>query len=315
MLHVSMERRGQVCRGFTIIELIVVVGIIALLIALLMPAVGSARETARTALCASNMRQMGQIVMNFATTHDNRGPGQDNHELGALAGNHVLWWQTLNAEVVAKKTRFGSASNPITPDNPSVPYGISDGQTSLSVVSSKTLSCPNFVRAFTPTGADVINVPFAINFDLIGGWNSTGAPAVGVFGIPADPKMGGNEVIKYDRYSLGAKVTAFRSDQFMIVENENEIITSAKFSGYIGYATTGPGHVTLGSQSDAAGGYLPVYSGGASDPGIYNNTGNASFRHPYSRRGNFLYIDGHVETLTPNNDILSPRRYGLGASQ
>src|SRR6476661_4307230 len=62
-------------RGFTLIELLVVVAIIALLIALLIPALDRAREQAKTALCASNLRQVGTIANLFAAERDGRGPG------------------------------------------------------------------------------------------------------------------------------------------------------------------------------------------------------------------------------------------------
>lgn len=57
--------------AFTLVELLVVIGIVAVLIALLMPALRKAREQARTALCASNQRQICMAVLSYA--QDNRG--------------------------------------------------------------------------------------------------------------------------------------------------------------------------------------------------------------------------------------------------
>jgi prepilin-type N-terminal cleavage/methylation domain-containing protein len=58
-------------RGFSLIELIVVIGIIALLIALLLPALRRARLQAKYVACQSNMRQIGQAMMIYA--NENRG--------------------------------------------------------------------------------------------------------------------------------------------------------------------------------------------------------------------------------------------------
>ncbi|MEM6258977.1 MAG: DUF1559 domain-containing protein [Planctomycetota bacterium] len=61
-------------RAFTLIELLVVISIIALLIAILLPALGAAREGARSAQCKSNQRQIAISTFNFASDYDQYVP-------------------------------------------------------------------------------------------------------------------------------------------------------------------------------------------------------------------------------------------------
>jgi prepilin-type N-terminal cleavage/methylation domain-containing protein/prepilin-type processing-associated H-X9-DG protein len=104
--HLLMHIRTR--KAFTLIELLVVIAIIAILAAILFPVFAQAREKARAAHCASNMKQIMTGVRMYAQDYDEQSP-----EFWAYAGaTHVITWMEMIHPYVADTEVFICASAP-----------------------------------------------------------------------------------------------------------------------------------------------------------------------------------------------------------
>lgn len=74
-IAIAFRRDAATCHGFTLVELLVVIAIIGILVALLLPAIQAARESARRAQCLNNLKQIGLACLNFENSHKKLPPG------------------------------------------------------------------------------------------------------------------------------------------------------------------------------------------------------------------------------------------------
>jgi prepilin-type N-terminal cleavage/methylation domain-containing protein len=95
-----MENKAK--KGFTLIELLVVIAIIALLLAIVMPSMRYAKETARRMVCGSQMRQMGTALCLYAEANNGFLPPRRNvtdiNEKNRIGYLHWFRWFRVDAE-------------------------------------------------------------------------------------------------------------------------------------------------------------------------------------------------------------------------
>ena len=146
-------------KGFTLVELLVVVGIIALLISMLLPALRKAREQAQRTACAAQLRQLTAAVVAYGIENRGRLPSGVRNG-GPGQGEHCIWISTDTYDAVCRY--LGRANGRNTAD-----YVASGGDRGRI---EQHFACPNIL------GSDGSEIPYyaaavgwVIGYNYLGG--------------------------------------------------------------------------------------------------------------------------------------------------
>ncbi len=273
-------------RGFTLVELLVVIGIIALLVGILLPALTKARDQANTVACSSNMRQFFQLWTLYADDYQQYPVPCVNQD----SKGEVDWWQYQYLGQELGRVGSGGSSG----------GSASSGQNGYNIgnwtIEASILRCPSAEHSDDPGQEQ-----YAGNANWAG--NYFGDYVYNTFmGVIKYTTGGGTNPAQY-MVATCPRVSQVPGNVILLIE-------SAKPNFYS--AITAKHSSSSGSEVGQPAGYKPYFSQWAD---LVNNSLMSGETTAINRVGtphnggklcNALSADGHVATINPYTDELVP---------
>jgi prepilin-type N-terminal cleavage/methylation domain-containing protein/prepilin-type processing-associated H-X9-DG protein len=269
--------------AFTLVELLVVIGIIAVLISLLMPALSKARQQAMSVKCEANLHEIGQSIYMFAQAHNGRVPEQCN-------GLNGPWWCNymyihdffeLEDEYGAPQQIWGCPANLPTDNGAYMNVGF-EGYSQPNETAARALndSLSSTYASYTGTG-DPDNPDWS-------GWQMT------AYGLSLGQLNAYADLWSYTYMGANAQLDTGvfgPAPAWMVYKLDTKTTTGT-------YADTCP--PLMCDMTLQQGGYMPFNHGSHWSPAtgvgsslVGNEAGDV--------RINVLFVDGHVENKPPDS--------------
>jgi prepilin-type N-terminal cleavage/methylation domain-containing protein/prepilin-type processing-associated H-X9-DG protein len=286
-----MTRQTPKRHGFTLIELLVVISIIALLIGILLPALGAARKSARASVCLGHMRGAGQGIFTYSTDNKNRtpGPNTSGRQLTLLDNGYAF------KNTSEEPTQNFDWVSPALGSSLGLP---GDRSARVQKIFEEDFRCPSNAETYTDQAFGSLSVPdespvssYSMNSNFMVSWSNNGSGEIYQYSwVASTVSSSVNDPTQLDRLAnMSGKAIVMEGARFVDAGSGEATFNGAvKQVGGGNWASLGPGISVLVNNGN------PYKWGNEQQR---DNARRYAYRHGNDAM-NVGFLDGHGESLS-----------------